>query len=279
MLDEQDYPSQREIKEMCHQLSDAQERAMETMHRLSMEYALLKDREKRKKVVEEMDKLELEFSEANEKAQEYLDARKEELSSLATEASENTRRCRITESVAKKSAEQIRVDETKHKEKFDDYKESLRELNRHYKETFDSGGRKFTKEPYEDPMLGQDMWNQLKRVSISYLTVIEELVKDGKQRLWRAFIKHRPHPNTNYFNSSSIYQEKSLRSWNLLGHSAAAYEAAIAPLESKFGTLYISFCKKLNEGRLAQYHRWIITAGNQSRPSRNSCYRKRNSKQ
>ena len=47
---------------MCHQLSDAQERAMETMHRLSMEYALLKDREKRKKVVEEMDKLELEYS-------------------------------------------------------------------------------------------------------------------------------------------------------------------------------------------------------------------------
>ena len=34
---------------MCHQLSDAQERAMETMHRLLMEYALLTDREKRKK--------------------------------------------------------------------------------------------------------------------------------------------------------------------------------------------------------------------------------------
>ena len=81
MVDEQDYPSRREIKELCQQLSDAQESAMETMTRLSMEYALLKDREKRKKVVEEMDKLELEFSEANEKAQEYLDARKDELSS------------------------------------------------------------------------------------------------------------------------------------------------------------------------------------------------------
>ena len=107
---------------MCHQLSNAQEHAMETMHRLSTEYALLKDREKRKNVVEEMDKLELEFSEANEKPQEYLDARKDELSSLATEASENTRRCRITESVAKKSGEQIRRDETKHKEKVDDYR-------------------------------------------------------------------------------------------------------------------------------------------------------------
>ena len=154
MLDEQDYPSRGEIKEMCQQLSDAQERAMETMHRLSMEYALLKE--------EEMEKLELEFLEANEKAQEYLDARKEKLSSLATETSEDTRRCRIKKSVAKKSAEQIQRDETKHKEKFDDYKESLRELNRYYKETFDSGGRKFTKEP----TLGRDMWNQLKRVSI-----------------------------------------------------------------------------------------------------------------
>ena len=77
---------------------------METMHRLSMLYALLKDREKREKVIEEMDKLELEFSEANEKVQKYLDDRKDELSSLATEASENTRRCRITKSVAKKSA-------------------------------------------------------------------------------------------------------------------------------------------------------------------------------
>ena len=84
---------------------------METMHRLSMGYALYKDREKRKKVVGEMEKLELEFSEVNEKAQEYLDARKDELSSLATEASENTRRCRITEGVAKKSAEQIRREE------------------------------------------------------------------------------------------------------------------------------------------------------------------------
>ena len=96
-----------------------------------------------------------------------------------------------------------------------------------------------------------------------------------------------------------------------LGHSAAAYEAAIALLERKFGgerrklalhheklenikslrpgnagdierfadlldvtvvnlkeanhydelgkgTLYVSLCKKLNEGMLAQYHRWIF---------------------
>ena len=91
MLDEQDYPSQREIKETCQQLGDVQECAIGTMSCLSTEYALLNERTKRKKVVDEMDKLELEFSEANEKAQEYLESRKDELSSLATDASENTR--------------------------------------------------------------------------------------------------------------------------------------------------------------------------------------------
>ena len=217
---------------MCHQLSDAQERAMETMHRLSMEYALLKDREKRKKVVEEMDKLELEFLEVNEKAQEYLDAHKDELSSLETEASENTRRCRITESVAKKSAEQR--DETKRKEKFDDYKESLRELNRHYKETFDSGGRKFRKEPYEEPTLSWNMWNQLKRISIP--------VFNGDRRAyegWKAAFMACVHqaPATPEYKLLQLQQHLSGEARKIvepLGHSAAAYEAAIALLERKF---------------------------------------------
>ena len=48
-----------------------------------------------------------------------------------------------------------------------------------------------------------------------YLTATKELMKDGKQHSWRALIKHRPHPNTNCFNSGSIYQEKPLRWWNL----------------------------------------------------------------
>ena len=182
-----------------------------------------------------MVKLELEFSEANEKVQEYLDAHKDELSSLATEASENTRRCRITESVAKKNGEQILRDETKHKEKFDDYKESLRELNRYYKETFDSGGRKFTKEPYEEPMPCWDMWSQLKRVSIP--------VFNGDRRAyegWKAAFMVCVHqaPATPEYKLLQLRQHLSgeaLKIVEPLGHSAAAYEAAIILLERKFG--------------------------------------------
>ena len=235
MLDEQDYPSRREIKEMCHQLSDAQERAMETMHRLSMEYALLKDREKRKKVVEEMDKLELEFSEANEKAQEYLDARTDGLSSLATEASENTRRFRITERVAKKSAKQIRRDETKHKEKVDDYKESLRGLNRHYKETFDSGGQKFTKEPYEEPTLGRDMWNQLKRGSIPVFNGDRRAYEGWKAAFMACVHQATATPEYKLLQLRQHLSGEALKIVEPLGHSAAANEAAIALLEREFG--------------------------------------------
>ena len=296
---------------MCHQLSDVQERAMETMHRLSMEYALIKDRQKRKKVVEEMDKLELEFLEVNEKAQEYLDAHKDELSNLETEASENTRRCRITESMAKKSAEQIRRDETRHKEKFDDYKESSRELNRHYKETFDSGGRKFRKEPYEEPTLSWNMWNQLKRISIPVFNG-DRRAYEGWKAAFMACVHQAPAtPDYKLLQLRQHLSGEALKIVEPFGHSAAAYEVAIAPLERKLGgerrklalhldelenikslrpgnpgdierfadlldvtvvnlkeanrhdelgkrTLYISLCKKLNEGMLAQYHRWIF---------------------
>jgi len=72
------------------------------MEELSQEYLSSKEKEKRKKLTSEMDRLEAEFLEAHDKAQEYLDNRKDELSSLGTDASENTRRRRMKESVVRK---------------------------------------------------------------------------------------------------------------------------------------------------------------------------------
>ena len=132
-----------------------------------------------------------------------------------------------------------------HKEKFDDYKESSRGLNRHYKETFDSGGRKFRKEPYEEPTLSWNMWNQLKRISIpvfngdrrayegwkaAFMACVHQApaTPDYKLLQLRQHLSGEalkivepfgPHLTKNYFNSGSIYQEKPLRSWNLLDHT------------------------------------------------------------
>ena len=70
-MDQQDQSSRRKINELCQELSDAQECALATTNRLSKQNALLKEIVKQKVVVDEMDKLESEFSEAVAKAQEY----------------------------------------------------------------------------------------------------------------------------------------------------------------------------------------------------------------
>ena len=99
LLGEEDYPSRREVKAVCQKLCEVQERTMSTMEELSQEYLSSKEKEKRKKLTNEMDRLEADFSEAHDKAQEYLENGKDELSSLATDALENTRRRRIEERV------------------------------------------------------------------------------------------------------------------------------------------------------------------------------------
>jgi len=70
-------------------LREVQECTMSTMEELSQEYLRSKEKEKRKKLTDEMDRLEAEFSEAFHKVQQ----------GLATDASENTRQCRIDEGV------------------------------------------------------------------------------------------------------------------------------------------------------------------------------------
>ena len=51
------------------------------MEELSQECLSSKEKEKRKKLTNEMDRLEADFSEAHDKAQEYLENHKDELSS------------------------------------------------------------------------------------------------------------------------------------------------------------------------------------------------------
>ena len=47
LLDEEDYPCRREVKEVCQELSVAQEHAMETMELFSDKYLRLKKKDKR----------------------------------------------------------------------------------------------------------------------------------------------------------------------------------------------------------------------------------------
>jgi len=262
LLDEEDSPSRREVKQVCQKLCEVQERTMEAMEKLSQEYLRIKEKEKRKKLGDEMDKLEVEFSEAHDKAQEYLDNRKDELSSLATDASENTRRRQIEESVQRKSVEkQIQEDQFKLEQGITRSKEDLEEFNRQYRsrlleeeqlrdlkespEKFKLGGLKTTKF-YEDKStenrsstlsLGQDMWKQLKRVSIPVFNGDKKLYEGWKTAFMACVDKAPATPEYKLLQLRQYLSGEALKVVEPLEHSAAAYDAAKERLERKFGQI------------------------------------------
>ena len=260
LLDEEGYPSRREVKQVCQKLGEVQERAMKTMEKLSQGYLRIKEKEKRKKLGDEMDKLEVEFSEAHDKAQEYLDNRKDELSSLATDASENTRRRRIEERVQRKSVEkQTQEDQFKPEQDIARSKEDLEEFNRQYRsrlleeerprdlkespEKFEFGGLKTTKFHEEKstenrsstPSLGQDMWKQLKRVLIPVFNGDKKLYEGWKTAFMACVDKAPATPEYKLLQLRQYLSGEALKVVEPLGHSAAAYEAAKERLERKCG--------------------------------------------
>ena len=246
--DEEDYPSRREVKAACQKLCEVQEGTMSTMEELSQEYFISKEKKKRKKLTGEMDKIEAEFSEVHEKAQEYLDSRKDELSTLATDASENTRRRRIEESVARKSVEKQALEEqVKREQDIARQKEDLQELRCQYRSRLfddedlqdlkesESKGLETGKTPVNNwvesrstQSLGKDMWNQLKRVSIPVFNL--KIVR-GLEKGFHGIAT----PEYKLLQLRQYLSGEALKVVEPLGHSAGAYKTAKKRLERKFG--------------------------------------------
>ena len=255
LLGEEDYPSRGEVKEDSQKLCEVQERTMPTMEELSQEYLNSKQKEKRKKLADEMDRLEAEFSEAHDKDQEYLDNRKGELSSLATEASENTRRRRIEESVVQKSLEkQTLQEQVKPEQDIARQKEDLEELRRQYRSRLfdeeDLQGLKESEfkgpetrknsvnnlaETRSTPSLGKDMWNQLKRVSILVFSGDKRLYEGWKTAFMACVDKAPATPEYKWLQLRQYLSGEAVKVLEPLGRSADAYETAKERLERKFG--------------------------------------------
>ena len=91
------------------------------------------------------------------------------------------------------------------------------------------------KEPNEEPTLGQDMWNQLQRVSIPVFNG-ERRAYEGWKGTFMACVHQAP--ATPKYKLLQIRQHLSGETLKIVepsGHSATAYEAAIALLKCKFG--------------------------------------------
>ena len=81
LVDEMDLPSRRQVRDGQAKLDSTQERALKIMVALSEHYQWQKDGRARQKVTQEMEQLVKEFEFAYNRAQEYLDERRESESS------------------------------------------------------------------------------------------------------------------------------------------------------------------------------------------------------
>ncbi|XP_068715766.1 myosin-10-like [Montipora foliosa] len=243
-------------KLLSQMLCEVQERTMSTLDELSGEYLRSKEKEKCKKLTDEMDRLEAEFSEAYDKAQEYLDNQKGELSSLATDTSENTRQRRIEERVVRKSVERQALEEqVKREQDIARQREDLAELHRQYRSRLFNGeelqdlkeseikGPETRKIPTNNwaessstPSLGKDMWNQLMHVSIPISNGDKRLYEGWKMAFMACVDKAPATPEYKLLQLRQYLSGEALRVMEPLGHSAAAYETANERLERKFGS-------------------------------------------
>ena len=89
LLDEFDLPYRQDIidiMEACEKLEAVHERALLVIVELSMEYFCQGDRNNRNKTTQEINQLHQEFTEAQNRALEYLDNRKDDCLSVSTES-------------------------------------------------------------------------------------------------------------------------------------------------------------------------------------------------
>ena len=315
LLEEEDFPSRRQVRNAQRNLNAKQETAMEILARLSDEYCHLNDRNSRKKVSQEMEKMEDEFSEAQNRAQEYLDARKDELSSTCSDVSENVRHLQMKENEARRQVEQIQ-EEVRYKEEevarmrkeieadferrkvaWEDQicaeKDRLFAANREVKIRHEQLEREMDNElglPTEDPIrkmeniegswappknisgvissrynpygierrieksdpefspqahgpqkasnqgsIGQDMWKQLKRVSIPIFRGDKRTYENWKAAFLACIDQAPATAEYKLLQLRQYLSGEALKSIENLGHSATAYEAAKSRLERKYG--------------------------------------------
>ena len=81
LIDDDHPPRRNEVREECRKLDTALEKALCVMENLSEEYSRVGDRYNRRKPGREIEQLENEFTEAQNRAQDYLDKTKPESSS------------------------------------------------------------------------------------------------------------------------------------------------------------------------------------------------------
>ncbi|XP_070572171.1 golgin subfamily A member 6-like protein 4 [Ptychodera flava] len=127
--EEEELPSRRQVRDLCLKLDLAQENAMDIMAKLSDLHSRRKAKQNIQKVSQEMDKLENEYTEAQNQAQDYIHARKDETSSAGSGVPTNIRLRQQKEREARHEVEKILEEVNKKEKEIITMKKDLEEEN------------------------------------------------------------------------------------------------------------------------------------------------------
>jgi len=124
---EEDLPSRSQVREAREKLTKQLDRVMEDLEALSTTYEKRQDTVNVSKLSQEIERIEEEFTDAQNRTQEYLDSRKDELSSIASDTSQKIRQAQGKIMKAKKKAEQMEASILKEEEAIQTEKRKVEE--------------------------------------------------------------------------------------------------------------------------------------------------------
>lgn len=214
------------IREMCDNLDESEQETMDIIIRLSEKYKGEKDSKNCHKLSQELEQIEIEYTSAQNRAQEVLDSKLLKLSKNPAyqpdDSGSGSRIVKMLEQNQLQSASvgQLTVNST-----------NSGLLSAGHSVLGTDQSNVFS----ESDLIGQDLWKQLKRVTIPVFSGDKRTYQNWKAAFMACIDKAPATAEYKLLQLRQCLSGEALKAIESLGHSAAAYEAAKDRLERKFG--------------------------------------------
>ena len=222
----QDEVEMEAIMKMCDKLDESEQETMDIMLRLSEKYKGEKDSETNcYKLSQEMEQLEIEYTSAQNRAQEVMDSKL--LKSRKNSIYQPDERGSGSHTVKTPGQSQLQS------ASFDQPIANSGNVGLFSTEqSAVENGQSFLN---ESGLIGHDLWRQLKRVSIPVFSGDKRTYQNWKAAFMACIDKAPATAEYKLLQLRQCLSGEALKVIESLGHSAAAYEAAKDRLERKFG--------------------------------------------
>ena len=257
---QQDNVSTDEIKERCEALDMAQEEAMDIMARLLDRYMAVKDNKNSERLSQEIDNIEIEYSEAQNRAQKVYDEIRETVTydkfvrklSQKPQASDVVKDgdhdrngsslpaekllhqpeyCPEMATVKSHASESYLSDREVQSALMNQPSSGIR--NPEVRLSVSDNGQRI--HPVDSEMIGQDLWKQLKRVTIPVFSGDKKAYQNWKAAFMACVDQAPATAEYKLLQLRQCLAGDALKAIESLGHSATAYQTAKERLDRKFG--------------------------------------------